>query len=161
VENSVASPPLLGGAGGGWRGQGWVASPSVATNGGRPVCHWAVCEVQPPTPPLLRGTAERREVVYEVQPPGPLPPYLPSPPLLRRGRGGWRGWGWVGGLGGCLIRGTAERSELSHAATLLHKPYTELRNEPLAVFASFSGLRSKSLKITKISVKKEKFDQKE
>jgi hypothetical protein len=30
-----------------------------------------------------------------------------------------------------MIRGTAERSELSHAATLLHKPYTELRNEPI------------------------------
>jgi cell division protein FtsL len=32
-----------------------------------------------------------------------------------------------------MIRGTAERSELSHAATLLHKPYTELRNEPIRI----------------------------
>jgi phosphoribosylformylglycinamidine synthase len=51
---------------------------------------------------VLDDLEEKRQVVFryiDPQPPTHIP--LTSPPLLWRGRGGWRGWGWVGGQGGC------------------------------------------------------------
>jgi hypothetical protein len=76
-------------------------------------------------------------VVYEVT--TPLPPFVNNPltPFIK-GEGGLLSVAKRFAKDNPLpplLRGTAERSEQRHAATLslLHKkPYTELRNEPIA-----------------------------